>query len=516
MGINLKTKELSSRVIRKKVEGDNGLRVISTLDAVGSGLAKKEGFIGGTLKKIGGALFGGLKGFAFGVLKESLKFLTFSFTRLFGLLLGGISFIYNYNWNISDKDIDAQVKQSWINFAGVFGGELGESIGFFTCGVLPSAAVFAFNEPLGLYLLARIGEEFAEELALNISIVLQQAIRSASTTAFSLYYKNIRKILKHKTSPLRAFIPKKILDSWGKQGGPVVSFSKKVEDFEEAIPNPMLRAFGENFREGLYDGCVEAGYILAGALDSWYLQQKKEADKNREEIIEIIPNRDVEEEKIILSGSRSELKPAITTVLATHQLIQNRDVGAIVANDVHEWLSAQRSDIMITIEFQNVEKPPIKQEDRVRVILKIPHVTKNKLDWITIKSAAGKNGYDWGRFKAIAVLDKGGTIQCYGATSSAAKSQVESLATLSSANILKIDVIEETNDKVRATNKQLQKKATRVWPYRATIMHNRVSSIDGRAMIDGKKRVREIYTFKIWNDSAPSDFNEKVAQLFTK
>jgi hypothetical protein len=515
VGIKLITKELSSRVIRVKLTKDHGVRSISTLDSIGSGLAQKDNFVIGTLKKIGGAVFGGLKGFVFGALKESLRFLTFSFSKLWGLLISGVNFIYNYNWNITDDDIDKQVKQSWINFAGVLGGEVGESLGFFTCGVLPAATTFAFNEPLGLYLLERVGEEFAEELALNISIVLQQGIRSASTSAFSFYYKNIRKILKQKDSPLRKFIPQKTLDNWGKKGAPVLSFASKVEAKIDSISDPMKKAFVDNLREGLYDGCIEGGYILAGALDSWYLQQRQQAEKNRQEIIEIVPNREEDSEIIVLAGNRTELKPAITNILATHQLVQNRDVGMIAAQPIDEWLSKQRSDIMVTITYYNCAKPPIPQKDRIRAIYKISHVSRSKISFLEIKNAAGKNGYNYGRFKAEASLDKGGFIYCYAASSAEAKSQVESLAQLSSAEILRINITEETKTGKRRTNKKLQKESARIYPYCATIFVNRETAVDGKAFADGKNRKQEMYRFFLWKDNAPNDFAAQIAKLFS-
>jgi hypothetical protein len=522
MGLAIELRSLASRVIRKEISDDIGVRKIGSLDSVqnagtiqGSGKGGILGQLYRTAIGLVGCGFKNISGFGWWLAGVALGGISFSLTSLWSLLVTGSIALYHFNWNATDEDIDATIKSRWISFASLAGGTLGESLGFFTCGVLPAVTTFAFNEAAGAYLLKRVGPEFLEELAGNMSLVLSASARSAAATYFALQYKNIRKILKSKSSPLRSLLPAKVIDNWGKKGTASYTFAGDVEKRIESIKNPFLRSFTESFVEEFFEGCVEGGYILAAAGDSWLWEQKNKAVEIKAEIVEITPNREAPNEKIILAGNRSTLRPAITSALVQHQLLRNRDVGQIVASDSADVFRRKPSDIYLSLIYYDRKEPPYNHAKSKRVTVNLTAVKRTKLDWKDIKRIAGKTGHQTGRFLANGKQENGSKISIYGATSEIASDMAKQLSEFSSAAIQVINITEETKELNRTKSKALQKEIMHVYPAYATITVNRINAVDGRATNEGIKRKKETYKFPIWPNEEPANFSEEFNALFS-
>lgn len=106
------------------------------------------------------------------------KFISFSLTGLWSLFVSTSQFIWNFNWNMTDTEIDQQIQQRWNALSGMLGGTLGNSAGYLACGILPGATIFAFNEPLGAYVLKNVGEEMAEEFMSNLAGLVRYCFMS--------------------------------------------------------------------------------------------------------------------------------------------------------------------------------------------------------------------------------------------------------------------------------------------------------------------------------------------------
>ncbi len=513
MTIQIKKSDLPSVKIRQSI----GIRLIQSLDIQGQSKDSGEdnSVVVGTLKKLASIGFGSLKGFLLGVAKRLLSGLAFSFTNLFSLLVGTSIFLFNFNWNISDEDIDAQVKSIWLSYASVIGGASGQALGFFTCGLVPATTMFAFNPAMGAFVLKKFGEEAIDEMTAQLVAVINATVRSSAATGFYLSYKGVRKILRNPGSPLRALIPG--IDKWGKKGGAIISGAKFVEDRVESIKNPFLKNFTESLLEETWDGCVEAGFIVAGAADQFIAMQKAAQIAAQAQIVEIIPNRKAEKESLVLSGTKQELKPMITGILATHQLLQNRDVGEIVGYPVNEEIKAHASAITVHFTYGSKKEPPFRIKDNTTARYKISDVKRSKLDFQTLLQAADKNGYQWGRFLAVAKLSNGRRITAYGGTADAAKNRVMEFLPLQSADLLVINVTEETKTGNRAKNLNLNKNTELIYPQKCSIVVQLVTKLDnGKSSNDGLNRLTNTYSFPLWTQEKPPDFAERLRELFTQ
>jgi hypothetical protein len=528
MAVTLSLKNFSSRVVRSQIVQDSpvqGYRYIGKAGASGSGG--------------GGGLLGFLKGF-FG---KALKFtgwlinvalggLSFTFTTLWGAVVATTSYIYNFNWNVSDTTLDQQLNATKQVLAGQLGATMGNAFGFLACGVLPAGAIAVFNEPLGAYLLKEVGEEALEEFAANLAQLLRLSFRSTAQYLFISAYKNVRFAIKRWVSSAdnntKNLINKifgsnmsEAIKNWGEPNSKPWSFRLKVEEAIDNIQNPLLQEFVEEFYDEALDSCVEAGYVIAGGLDTWYLEQAlaKKQQEQESTLIELQPDRQAEEEKIILYGGGGNIKQQVIQTLSAYQLVEHRDVGQIIGEPVRQHLKKNPMTISLRIMMRGKAQPPFINADGTqskRVQITVPNVSKAKIDWQTIKFACGgTNGYNWGRFLAKARLSDGNVIQAYGATADQASDRVKALLALTDSELLTLNVTEIQNEGKRKLKDSLRLKTERIYPAWMTILNQYkiLNEDEGIATPTGTYKRRRTL-IPLWTDTKPDDFQEIVNQLF--
>jgi hypothetical protein len=98
--INLARSALKSEQVRTAIAGASRTREIK----------KSQPDQGNWFTNLLGSIWGGLTNLT-GFIVGALGAIGFSFVTLYNWLRGGISFIYNFNWNITDQQIDQQLKQ---------------------------------------------------------------------------------------------------------------------------------------------------------------------------------------------------------------------------------------------------------------------------------------------------------------------------------------------------------------------------------------------------------------------
>ncbi len=512
---------LTSRTIRQTVTGNaNGIRTI------GARPKEDRGFWGNLW-----GLLRGLLNFSGWLLGGLIGGLRFTFTAAWGLIVSGSLFIYDFNWNITDENIDQQIAAS----KGILGGYLGESLGNLTgwlaCGIVPAATIFVFNEKLGLYLLKEVGVEALEEFTANLAVLIQATARlSARNWLFNSYKSTRRWVKNYFADPnssqsqfaKRIFGDKfnQIINDWGEAGSKPWSFRIGVEERIEQIEDPFWENFWEEFVDEAIDACIEAGYVLAGGLDDWVAQQKLEGNQllGVERAVEITPSRDAEQEKLVLVGNEKILQNNLPLVMANHTLLHDRNVGQWVGHSVRESMSRPPISIQLKISLSDVEAPPIYKDGKPakRVSITVPNVSRAKVDWDKVKAAVGgTNGYMWGRFYGVARLDTGHSLYVYAATSQEAEQRLNALIQLSDSEINRINITEETWEGRRQTLQSLRKYPTKIYPISFTVVNQqRVLNEDsGKANLSGVYSHKR-YKIPLYTQSQPDNFEEIISDLF--
>jgi hypothetical protein len=158
---------LESEQVRNAI-GENGIRVLNLNNSSQQSASEGENN-GGIIKW----LWDGAKALV-GFLCETIGgALNFTLTSFWSFLHSTAQFIWNFNWNITDKEIETQIQAKWDALGSMLGGTVGNFVGYLGCGVAPGAVIFAFNEPMGAYVLENVTEELAEEFIGNISALIK-------------------------------------------------------------------------------------------------------------------------------------------------------------------------------------------------------------------------------------------------------------------------------------------------------------------------------------------------------
>lgn len=329
-----------SKLTSRKVRSDIGTRVIKGLESKSSSSGGIGGFLGWVFdgaRSLGGFLLGKVGGF-----------FSFSWTKFWSWFVATKQFIWNFNWNATDEQLNASVKAQWNAIAGQIGGSLGNAFGYIACGILPGMAISVFNEPLGAVVLAKVGEEAAEELLENIGSLMNTALRLGTQIVLTETYKSVRKLIKSNSKLVGEIFgknAKKAVDAWGGRDSKPWSFASATEDFLDRTfgSDGIMRNLAEEFLEEADEACIEAGYVVANAVDTYLSAQMLAREKTpllgHTRYVEITPNRENPDEKLVLGGSEELLKPQIIQVLSTYEQFNGRDLGVVygtVAADMPE------------------------------------------------------------------------------------------------------------------------------------------------------------------------------------
>jgi len=494
--IGMILRELASRKIRSSSTGGN---LIRTWSASASTTTSGNGGILETI--INGALrFGNF------LISGVVNLISFSFTKLWSWIVSGVQFIYNFDWNISDTAIDKQIEGLWNSFGGILGGAAGRAIGWIGCGLVPAAAVFSFNQSMGAYLLKEVGEQAIDEILDAASEVINAGFRLGAQATFLWLYKDVRRALKDPSNPfgaaLRSFMGDKKIDNWGT--GESWTIAKAVEKKIESIPNVFWRNLTQEALEEGSQACIEAGFAVAGGIDAWLAQQAMQRNSllGSDRTVEITPDRSAPDERIILSGSEAVLRPTIVNVLATHQMLGNRDVGVLInGTPVDDTITPGVQERRLVVEFREKTAPPWvmpsgKKARRRQITV---FSVKRGLTWEEVKLAAKQ--YTSGQRLVNAQLTDGHQMQCYGSTENEGLQKIKELLKLSTAELLPNGVRDSGYLDPTARRRELPYL---VYPSKAVLVwKKRSSDLEGREDTGGQLWTEQRIEFDLWPETEP-------------
>ena len=543
MALALKSKELLSRVIRTNLsnaKSGKGL-LAATLEIAKPRIIGKPVEDGNILTRLAKWVFSGLGGFigwAVGALWNAALNLTwgtvkFTFTSVWGMIVGAAQALWQFDWNASDKSLKASIANQNIALAATWGGVAGQSFGWLA-GIGVGYGVSLVVPVIGGALLARsiaatVGREALEELAASFTAALRITARTLAKSAITNAYISFRQMVKRTDrKTLEKFLGKDaantIKDQWGNEGGPNGSIAVFVDNKVEGIKNKALSAFIEEFLEESWDSFVEAGFIVAQELDSAAAQNKLSTQKQlgTERTLTLQPDNRVKGEVLTFANvPQNLLMPAVQQTINTHRLVNNRDIGQFVGALVEDYARAMPLALRAQIKLFSVKEPPYvstKGRRITEVTVSIPDVRRTKLDWEAIKAACGGvNGYMWGRYKATAQLSNGRPFVVYGATADGAEENLKRFLLLSTAEITTINVAEELKEGARLTNPRLQKEAARVYPGYITIINRDLQLATDKGLPTKKGNYRDRSTrIELWGSQKPFDFEEVIRDVLKK
>lgn len=471
---------------------------------------------------------------------------SWSVSALWGYFIAQKNFVWNFNLNISDEALDAQLRAQRLALTGQLGSTLGCGFGWaagMAGGVILDKSIGAIAASLGVPILAfdklamsralkTATEEGLDEIGGLLSGLATSAILYTTRASGAWWFKNIRRLVKLTADfpAIADILPsgaKTVIDNWGAVDGDAWSLALETEEAIDNIGNDYLRVFVENFLEEADECFIEAGYVYAASVD----REKQELADTREAVIgvqtvtEIVPDRDAPNEVITVSGRDHVTRGTVATVLATHQMIANRDLGQWVGQPVNEALRQQAptSTLSIRLLYYPVATPPFTRDGLALAggdpdawhtsDVAIPYINPARLDWDKIKRAAGLQGRLFGRYRAYGYLG-GRKIEVYGGSEADAKAWIEELAELSEAPLIGLGFTRRDRNSASVSSLSTMFDTVRLYPAYAIITSQK-KEIDkslGRPTLQGNFTSQE-QRIELWPDTAPPFTSQILSEL---
>ena len=510
--VAISLKSLASRATRELV-GDKGTRVIETGLSFSDAGQGPDGIIGKIIDKVfrgAGWLTEGL----FGLAKWGLSKINFG--RIWGWLVNRAARLAVFDWNQTDIEIANLQRGNTVSMFAIWGSATGSTLGWLT-GIGVGYAIGLTVPVLGGSTLARAiasatSAEAIDEIQGVLRAAISQTVEVAASNTLLEGYKRLRGLIKRVPPSVLAtyFGPenaKFMLEVWGKDGAPSLTFAGSVETAIDRIDSGKVRAFVENAVEEYIDSFIESGYIVANELDAAYQQFKMQNQRNGSDAaraVTIIPDTSAPHERFYVEGTEANVKERVKQTITNLRAIGHRDVGEIVGQPIGEYLRAQPHRRKATVIFKSIDGRATTLPDGTiarRAEYTIPDL-ELVVNWNELKRAV--RPYNWGEWRATANLDNGRQMAVYGATGGEAERKLRDLLTLSSAEIVTLSISQEKDRDFR-----LRKRTTRMYPYRLKLLVRRYDP-DGSSYIDADGNAYSDNNFRIplWPDEEPPEFTQ--------
>ncbi|WP_375501653.1 hypothetical protein [uncultured Nostoc sp.] len=387
-----------SKLTSRKVRSDIGTRIIRGIES------KIENKNDNGVVNFLGWVFGGLVSLGGFLLKSVGDLFAFSWTKFWGWFVATKQFIWNFNWNATDEELNANINAQWTAIGAQIGGTLGNTFGYLACGILPGMVIAVFNEPLGAVVLEKVTEEMLEELIENLGALFNTALRLGTQILLTETYKSVRKLIKSNSKLVGELFGKnaeKAVQAWGGKDSKPWSFALANEEFlDKTFGNDgFMRQLAEEFQEEADEACIEAGYVVANAVDTYLSAQMLTKEKipplGHTRYVEITPNRENPDERIVLGGSEELLKPVIIQTLATYEQFNGRDLGLIYGTPAADMPERKYKPEVVLKFYQKQNKDILKGEITEKLSMQISFrlMNKSKNDFVDdfyLKTLANK------------------------------------------------------------------------------------------------------------------------------
>jgi hypothetical protein len=506
VGLTISEGSLLSETVRRANENRWGTRVINLVGSL-TDVNADDGEGGGLLQRIWGGLTK-LAGFASSVVFGDKEI---SFSAIWGWITNKLQELWYFDWNQSDEELKQSIQSYNIQIASTWGGVVGQGLGY-VASIGLGAGVSLFipvigGKALAASILASSGKEALEELAGSIWAAIGITVNATIAKTLLGAYINFRSWLKNQPKEvLGKWLPDKavnwIKNEWGNKDAPELSFASIVDAKVEQIKNPITRAFVEELLEESWDGFVEGGYMVTGEMDAALARYRAASQQERSRVIEVQPDRENPDERLVFYGDDRDLIPAVQTSLNVYQLIHSRDIGFM--DEALEIIPAPiRQGRTLKIYLYNQPRPPFVREGKSRRLRKIAIPNpKPSLTWKDIKNACGaESGLTFGsKYYATARMESRRKMVVYGSSEEEAIANLRRLADLSESEILDI------RPGNVASSKQKILPPEQYW---GSYMHVslEIANAGTQEDIEGKKFATVRERIKLFTPNAPSELS---------
>ena len=179
---------LTSRLVRSATVKD-GKRVVINSASASTGFFA---FLGPAAESLVKSLFAFVS-----------KSISWTFTALWTGIVVATSFVLNFNFNITDQEIDASIDNTFVTIAGLLGQAAGKTLGYLVCGALPTIGLMVISPEVFEAIAPQITEELLEKLSAEYATIIMQSGRLLLNAGFLWLYGSIRRAFRGSDEDLK-------------------------------------------------------------------------------------------------------------------------------------------------------------------------------------------------------------------------------------------------------------------------------------------------------------------------
>ncbi|MDJ1180796.1 hypothetical protein PJF56_18205 [Roseofilum sp. BLCC_M91] len=479
------------------------------------------------LGRIGNALgraWQGLSGGIWNGLKWLAGAVGFGAGTVIRWITQSVQYLWRFNWNLQDEEIDAQIESDLLALSGQLGGGFGASIGWVVCGGVGGAVLAKIDPAMAAAVAAELGEEAKEELVQVWTQVGMLAFDIAATNAFKQTFKFARRLMKKQEWAKKVFGAKytELIENWGKPGGEVISLAKWKNDRIEEIPNEYIRTFVEEFFEEFGDSCNEAIMVIANGIDSYQaLQSTTIQDQvlGQDMIVEVTPNK-AEGEEYRFYGKENLVRQQTTSFLAQYQMMYGKDIGQYVGEPAPQYQMKKIHTVSAVILWQSKVTPPlrVKGEKFKTSTLTIPDLKKTGITWRGLQKAAGNyQGFVAGPSRFWVKMSCGAQTTLWAESEEIAEKIVKDLMGFSAS-----EIVAESGGTQKKTHRQNKnnrnyKERIRVYPYSVTFFRTGADKTGRVRLLDSRDEAvsRRSLKLPLWQKLDNPQYDKEIKEFLT-
>ncbi|MDF2213158.1 hypothetical protein L1F28_31680 [Arthrospira platensis NCB002] len=421
------TRSLSSRQTRSSI-GRNGVRQVNLAQRTST---QEMGWFGKLWAKITGKVVEWGKSFGGWLWEGITKFLSnFSFEKVARFITSNWDSFWNFNWNISDEQIDKNMMNIANQFISTTAGFLGNMAGKLVCGVLPTIGIAFINKAAAMHIALSKGPEMLMEVSTAFGAYVKQSFNMAMKAIAWQLFKHGRRVVKMflDKSPstlataIVSMVPggKGTIEKWGDEKGEEWSFGKQKRDAREKLPEKYdgnintiwNQDSSEEFWDEFSDNCKEAIILVAQGLDEYIALQRIEENRQQQLVNAVVENGG---ERFRLVSSLRNLQENVTNALAQTEILGNRDIGQFVGSgDISEVPNSSNLKIQLTFILYNYEKPPYWTKERrsklQKTQIELPSVERHEITWDKLQrifTQPSKSAFTKGNIKVTCNMRNG-------------------------------------------------------------------------------------------------------------
>lgn len=475
----------------------------------------------GTLLRVAGAAWagftiGGIKGAIIAGVVELIPGI--SWQSVIQGAVTAVEALSQFNWNASNTEMKQQIKGYNDQIAGIWGELIGRGLGHLTsvalgAGISVKVPVIG-SKALMAQVTGEVGIAAFQDLLDNLRAAVSQTAQLWIRSGLFRAYMGARTTLKWlaRNTPWRDTAQGRwIINKWGVEGQPDISFTRVRDGKIEEIEDSGWQNFLESGVEGFWDAFKDGLFIVSRELDSAYAAaysaQRQAMGPQR--ALEIQPDSENERERLIFLGNERDMMGDAISTLNTYQLIHNRDVGTPGPLTPEGLEIPELQNYRLTLFCYSVSKPPWRTDDGKRakkVELNIPNPRRN-IRWDEIKLAlGGTNGYDWGPRYAVGRFESRRKMVVYSDSEENAIARLNALALLSQDALISIQT--GTRAYRRNESAETRRRVVRVYPaYLKSVVLRRNTDLSqpGRPDIEGQTWREQSQKIDLWRDQIPAN-----------